>query len=134
MGNPKSIEPHRWKKGESGNPEGGRLHDPLMRQIRRMTREDIIEVGTLLLEENFAELQRIVSDPNTKALKMMLASVAGRAITNGDAKAMSLLLEQIVGKPKQYVTFGGGVGVVHYTPQQIKEMCQLGLEGIEEIV
>lgn len=124
----KNLKP--YQPGQSGNLEGARAHDPVVKAIRRLTRLEIAEIGTLLLEKNIAELQRIAEDPNTSALKVMVAAVVAKAITKGDAYSMSVVLEQVAGRAPQKVTIDGGIGVVHYTPEQLKRMYELGLESL----
>lgn len=129
MPNDKNLKP--WKKGQSGNPKGAALHDPLIKAIRRLSRAQIAEMGTLVLECNWEKIQEIAKDPNTPALKMMMASVVGKAIAKGDAHAMAIVLEQIVGKVKEKVEHSGSVDLTHFTPDQIKRAARLVLEADE---
>lgn len=95
-----NLKPAR--KGEpSRNPEGGRLHDPVKKALKRMTEEQIAEVGTLLLESKVSELTRMAKDPNTTVLKAMLAAVAAKAITTGDQSKLGMILDRIAGPVTQ---------------------------------
>jgi hypothetical protein len=78
-------------------------------KIVQLTNQHVVEVGTLVLEHNLAELKAIAEDsfgedrkgnPASKhsALKLWMAQVALRGITKGDYYALDVFLTRVVGK------------------------------------
>lgn len=100
----------RFKKGQSGNPQGARLHNPEIRLIKRMTLDQVVEIGSLVLDGNVAELKRIARDEKESVLKVMLAAVAARTITKGDPEALDALLDRLIGKVPNPVQLSGQGG------------------------
>jgi len=97
-----------------------------MNLIRRLTKEQVAEVGSLLLEANQAHLEMLLDDPKTPVLKAMLAKVALKVIRTGDAMALSVLLDRMIGKVKETIEHTGANGgpisiataIMHMTPEQ----------------
>lgn len=91
----------RWKKGQSGNPQGGKKHSPEMKKIRNLTEQEMIEIGSLVLKGSVDELRVIAKDGTASALKCMMAAVAVRTISKGDPHALEVLLNRLIGKVKE---------------------------------
>ena len=87
-----------FKKGSSGNPRGGAAHNQELKAVRRMSQTDVAEVGRLILEGNLGKLQAVKDDHDASVLKVWFCSVAIKAISRGDAHALSVILDRIVGK------------------------------------
>ena len=103
IGKGKPPVEHQWKKGQSGNPSGGKLHNPEIRKLKNLTEAEIVEVGSLVVKGSIKELQELSKNPNCSALTAMMASVAAKAINKGDGAALDILLNRIVGKVKERV-------------------------------
>jgi hypothetical protein len=103
---------HKFGKGGAG-------HNPALKAIRKLTNDEIAQLGTLILEGNLAALQDIKNDTNASVLKVWFASVAVKAISRGDAAALNAILDRIVGRSKETVELTGKNGnpieVVHKT-------------------
>jgi hypothetical protein len=80
----KNVEPFKFKKGQSGNPNGGPKGERLSTQIRRAL-EEIAAKGKNGKEYTNGEL----------ILKAML-----KKAQNGDVRATELLYDRLEGKPK----------------------------------
>lgn len=74
-----------------------------------MTNQEIAEVGTLILSADLDKLRAISQDKSASVLKVWIASVAVKAISRGDAPALSIILDRIAGKPKEFVEHSGKV-------------------------
>lgn len=107
--NPKSIANLMPppKKGEVRNPLG--INNPVQTKMRALSMPDIAEIGTLILDQNVADLQAIVDDargpdktgnPDSKhsALKVWMATIAMRGIAKGDHYALDTILNRVVGR------------------------------------
>lgn len=98
---------HRWKPGQSGNPQGGRKHDPEMKAFARLTKEELKDVAALILKGDLTELERMSNDKTQIVLKVMVASVAAKIMKKGDMHALDLLLNRLIGKVKQEIGIEG---------------------------
>jgi len=67
-------------------------------------------LGSLVLEGDLTALKKIKEEKKASVLKVWFASVAVKAIGKGDARALSTILDRIVGKPKEHLTLVGGSG------------------------
>lgn len=92
-----------WKKGQSGNPLGGKLHDPELKKLKNLTKSELVDVGNLIIRGNFKELEKLSKDPNETALRRMVAAQVMRAISSGDTTAFEAILNRLVGKVKDEV-------------------------------
>jgi len=82
MANPKNIEGHQFKKGQSGNPKGRPKKLP--------------EINELLAEVLGEEKD------GTAAAKVILMALRKKA-ANGDVRAAEVLLDRAYGKAKQVI-------------------------------
>jgi hypothetical protein len=101
------MKEKQFKKGKSGNPLGAKLHDPEMRMLKNLTKDEMVEIGSLVLKGSVNQLRAIAKDPNCTALKCMIAAVAVRTISKGDPAALDVLLNRLIGKVKDEVNFTG---------------------------
>ncbi len=92
-----------WKKGQSGNPLGGKLHNKEIKKIKALTKKQLAEIGSVMLNGTVQDLDKLKKDKTQSVLKHMLASVAHNAVTNGDTNALETLLNRIIGKVKEEV-------------------------------
>ena len=101
----------RFKPGESGNPEGGRRHNPDLRRLKKLTTEEVLEIGSFLLSNNIAKLQAMTDDaiqnPRSRhsSLKIWIARVVLQGSKKGDAKALELVLNRLIGKVPDKMEF-----------------------------
>jgi hypothetical protein len=109
----KNLEKGRFKPGEVSNPEGGRAVNPEMRKIRKLTTEEVVEVGSFLLSNNILALQRMTEDalanPDSEhsALKIWIARVVLTGSRKGDAYALEVVLNRLIGKVAEKMNFEG---------------------------
>lgn len=100
--NPKSFKNLKpYKKGQSGNPQGARLHNPEIRRLKNLTEEELLEVGTFIVKSEIGKLKELIKDPSTSALKAMVAGLAIKTITRGDSSAFDALMNRLLGKVKE---------------------------------
>lgn len=115
-GNPNPPKKYQFKKGQSGNPLGGKLHNPVLRAIKRLTAAEVAEIGALILSKNFNGLKKLVEDAKSNdaskssALKTWIATVAMKGIAKGDAHALDVLLNRLIGRSKEVIELTGAGG------------------------
>ncbi len=88
----------RFKKGKSGNPLGGKLHNPAARALARLTVDTYREVIELVLTCNLAALKQLAEHPDTPAIQVGVAAAFMKAIKSGDYAVIERIAERIVGK------------------------------------
>lgn len=96
-----------FAKGVSGNPLGGKLHDPEIKAIKKLTKEELKEMGSLVLKNNLDALREIKDDPKASVLKVLVASVCIKAIAKGDMHSLDVLLNRLIGKVKEEIAVEG---------------------------
>lgn len=107
MANLKNLK--NFKKGQSGNPLGGKLHNPEIKKLKNLTEAELIEVGTLVVKGRMDELRAMMKDPATTALKAMVAGLAIKTIAKGDPSAFNALMDRLLGKVKEHIQHSGSV-------------------------
>lgn len=100
-------EHSRWKPGQSGNPLGGKLHDPALKAIKNLTKKELADIGNLVVKGEVSALRALAADEGETVLKRMVASVCFRVIDFGDMGALDTLLNRLVGKVKDEVAHSG---------------------------
>ena len=99
MPQPENVIPHKWKKGQSGNPAGRPKKLPELREL----------LANVLGDEK---------DGKTAAEAILMALRA--KATKGDVRAAELLLDRAYGKPKQDIEMSANLTTV-IMPKSIKE-------------
>lgn len=92
-----------FQPGQSGNPGGRPAIPEDVKKLRKLTNEQIKEVGSLLLEGREADLEQMAADPETSMLKKWMAKIALRGCKSGDVMAFNALADRIAGKVKDHV-------------------------------
>jgi hypothetical protein len=106
----KHLESRQWLPGQSGNPHGGRIHNPILRALKAMTRTEVAEIGTLLVELDLGALERIAVSRTEPALRVWFATIAVNAIKKKDFFAFDGLLNRIIGKVPDRNEITGAAG------------------------
>lgn len=86
------------KKGQVLNPLGAGAHNKDLKAIRRLTYDDLADLGSMILAGDLMTLEFVLEDPKATVLHKWFASIAVKAIAKGDVSALSVLLDRIVGK------------------------------------
>lgn len=88
----------KFKKGQSGNPSGRPKMPRELLEAKRLTQAKFIELTNKYLHKTKEEIAASAKDPATPALEIMIASIIGRAITQGDHQRLNFILDRMVGK------------------------------------
>ncbi len=96
-----NLPPPQWDKGQSGNP-GGRPKDPPgMKEMKLLTKVELVKVGNMIIEKTLRDMTAYAEDEDTPALHVMVASVVGRIIRTGDMNMLNALLDRLIGKVRE---------------------------------
>lgn len=101
-----AFENQKFKKGQSGNPDGAKLHDRIPGEIKRLASKEVEEIGALILNGDTHQIKQIASDDSAPVLKRWIATVVVKALAKGDYKALDAILDRMVGKVKQVHAIG----------------------------
>ncbi len=93
----------RWVKGIAPNPAGRPKDPPEMRRLKNLTKQELVDVGNIIVKGNMDDLKNIKGDPEASVLKTMIAAIAARVIRQGDMHALNVLLDRLIGKVKDEV-------------------------------
>lgn len=87
-----------WKKGESGNPNGGPRLPSDVRAARDMSKAEFISTASRFLKLTAAELTAVAENPQSTALELVVASIIQKAGILGDHKRLNFFCEWMFGK------------------------------------
>jgi len=92
----------QFKKGQVGNPLGGGAHNPELKKIRKLTNEQVAEVGSLILTLDAKRIDALrKKKEGVSILQTWIANAAYWANKRGDVYALNTLLDRISGKIKE---------------------------------
>lgn len=99
----------KFKKGESGNPNG---RPKLPRELRHCMNMNKIKFAELLvkyLDYSLEDLKKVKSEKETPSLDRIVISIILNAIKKGDEKRLDFLMNRIIGKSESKIdiTTGG---------------------------
>ena len=96
-----NSEGTRWKKGQSGNPNGRPKKISTVLQIEGFNQFQIKQICSLVSGANLVELDRILNAPEATALELVIARTFKKAIATGDYRAIKDVIEMVAGKAMQ---------------------------------
>ena len=101
MPKPENIIPHKFKKGESGNPNGRpRKYVSQLRELGYKLSEinDTIQV---MMAMDMEELKSVWDNPKATVLEKTIAAAIRKSIEKGSLYSLETLLTRVYGKPKE---------------------------------
>ena len=104
----KDIKP-RWKKGESGNPNGRPRKFVSQLKLDGYKVSEINDTIQNMMSLNVDELKKVWDNPNATILEKTIAGALRKSMEKGNLDSMETLLTRVFGKPKQEmdITTGG---------------------------
>ncbi len=131
---PKAAEPYKFKKGQSGNPQGGRLHNPIQRALKNLTVESYRQCIEAVCTGNLAHLKAMVEDPSVSALQVGIARAFLKAMQAGDYAVIERIAERIVGKIPDELKVSSSNVNANLNATIDKEKLKAALEQLEQDV
>lgn len=88
----------RFKKGQSGNPEGGRKHDPLKKALKTLTIEELGVVIKSAVTNTESSLSTELASKDITVMQKIVGKALLKAAKDGDYKTFNIIIERVVGK------------------------------------
>jgi len=112
----------KYVKGQSGNPKGVPRPSPEDKTIKHLTQYEFRQVFSEFIGLTKEQIIAISKDPNSTALRLMVASVLVKAINNGDADRLEYFIQRIAGKMKENVHLSGSLTNTHELGESVKPL------------
>jgi hypothetical protein len=101
MPKPENIEPHKFKKGQSGNPNGRpRKYVSLLKE-QGYKLSEINDTIQVMMAMDMEELKSVWDNPKATVLEKTIAAAIRKSIEKGSLYSLETLLTRVYGKPRE---------------------------------
>ena len=108
-GNPEKIEPHKWKKGQSGNPAGKPKTPDDIKAARKLTQVEFERICYNLMCMSTGRLAEVVKSNQTPVLTALVARILEKGIHDSSKAELNFFIERFLGKVPEQANFTGNV-------------------------
>lgn len=117
-----------FEKGVSGNPKGTPGLPAEVRKVRKLTHEEISQMGTMLLEQDINQIIKISEDLTQPVLRVWIARMIRKGIATKDTAYFNAVLDRIAGRipTKMELTGSGGgpLSLVNVTEEELQRRAK----------
>lgn len=112
-----------FQKGQSGNPGG--------KPKQLLTKDKVKSVLGKFSEMTRGDLQKIIENPESQMLAVMVASIMLKAVETGDFSRVNFILDRAIGKasPDDLESLLNTGEAISITPANIAELCKAARDG-----
>jgi hypothetical protein len=90
-------------KGQVANPRGPDAHTAETKAMRKLTRADLVLMGSMLTSMPLREARLVAKNESNTTLRTVCANAIVRANDEGDFALFDRLLDRVIGKVKEEV-------------------------------
>ncbi len=94
----KEFLERRFKKGQSGNPEGARLRDVFTNDMKKLTLQSYREIIQAVVAGDADKLKEIAANPKTSILELGIINSIFKATKAGDYETIEKIVSRVIGK------------------------------------
>ena len=92
------VPPHAFKPGVSGNPSGRPKVLKDIAEARKQNSNSVARILNRFMNMDFDELKKLMQDPATQTLELMIGRVIVESIKTGDQTRLNFILDRMIGK------------------------------------
>jgi hypothetical protein len=111
----------QWKKGQSGNPSGRPRKIFNVLKEKGYTTDDIKSVFREVMWYDEKEMRDLALDKTKPMIMRITANQVGLALSKGDMRRLTEILEQVIGRPKQAIDIADVSSVHDMSKDQVEE-------------
>lgn len=93
----------RFKKGQSGNPNGRPRIPEDLKMARRLNKLELEKLLNQFLFMTPIEMEARVKSQDVTAIEAMIGSIIIKAVKDGDQQRLNFILERLIGKVKDQI-------------------------------
>jgi len=95
---PRADIAFRFKPGQSGNPNGRPKTREDLKKVKLLTSDDVRRLLQKLLDMPTSELKKMVNDPTTPSMELLMARVIDQGLMGGNPQMLNFLLDRTIGR------------------------------------
>ncbi len=101
MSKPENVEPHKWEKGQSGNPKG--RPRKYVSQLTELgyKKSEVTDTIQAMMAMTMDELKTVWENPQATILEKTVANAMRKSLEKGSLYSLETLLSRVYGSPKQ---------------------------------
>lgn len=120
-------------KGTVLNPEGGRSHDPVRKELKRLTNKLIIEAIDLIMTDNLEALKRLAEDKKTPVFQVAICNSLYQAVKKGDWNTFKSITESALGKTPDIMLLASLNDAVPDDPEARRELIMANMKKLQAL-
>lgn len=131
---PEAAKPYMFKKGQSGNPLGGQLHNPIIKAMKQMTEKALAETIEKIMISPKQDVKDMLEDPTLSLAQRIVIKSAIKAESDGSFHSLNTILERVLGKVPDKVEIespNGTMNTINFG--NLKNLSDEDLKKLEEI-
>lgn len=98
-----------FKKGQSGNPSGRPKLPEDVVEGRKLNKIEVARIFNRLINMPATELKDVLTNPDTKAMELIVGKIIAEGIKHGDAARLNFILDRMIGKVVDKVELSGEI-------------------------